>query len=222
MDDVNPIDLFLDTAHSPTDDGRMRKILIVIAAVLALLVGLQHFQNNPVRHGPGVLAAEAPVQVNLGHGARTRKGDTTLTTRAHFDITARVLSRKDYSWGKGADLVPTDLALGWGNMSDSTVLAQIDISQSGRFYRWRTRTLPIPRREIEVSSANMHMIPADPTVERQLTRVRVGQVIHLKGFLVDASRPGGWRWKTSMTRNDTGAGACELIYVESVEAVREP
>ena len=49
-----------------------------------------------------------------------------------------------------------------------------------------------------------------------------GQVIRLEGFLVDASRPGGWHWNTSMTRNDTGAGACELIYVESVDVVPEP
>jgi hypothetical protein len=169
-----------------------------------------------------VLAAEAPVQVDLDHGARLQKGDTTLTTRAHFDITARVLSRKDYSWGEGSDLVPLDLALGWGRMSDSAVLAHIDISQSGRFYYWHVKEFPIPRREIETSSANMHMIPADPGVKSQLESVRTGQIIHLEGFLVDASRPGGWHWNTSMTRNDTGAGACELIYVESVDVVPEP
>jgi hypothetical protein len=48
--------------------------------------------------------------------------------------------------------------------------------------------------------------------------VRAGEVIHLQGFLVDASRANGWRWRTSMSRDDTGDGACELVYVESVEA----
>lgn len=200
----------------------MRKILIAAAALLVLLGALRHCQHRPVHHGPGVLAAEAPVQVNLRHGAQLQKGDTTLSTRAHFDITARVLSRKDYSWGEGADLIPMDLALGWGRMSDSAVLAKIDISQSGRFYYWRVKEFPIPQREIETSSANMHMIPADPGVKRQLEKIRAGQVVHLEGFLVDASRPGGWHWNTSMTRNDTGAGACELIYVESVDVMPEP
>ncbi len=195
----------------------MRKLLIAAAALLLLLGVLKHRQHSPVHAGPGVLAAEAPAQVNLRHGAQLHQGATTLATRAHFDITARVLSRKDYSWGEGADLVPMDLALGWGRMSDSTVLAHIDISQSGRFYYWHVKELPIPRREIETNSANMHMIPADPGVKRQLEKIRTGQVIHLEGFLVDATRPGGWHWNTSMTRNDTGAGACELIYVESVE-----
>ena len=197
----------------------MRKLLLVAAALLVLLGVLRHGRHSPVHPGPGVLAAAAPVQVDLDHGARLQRGDTTLATRAHFDITARVLSRQDYSWGKDADLVPMDLALGWGRMSDSTVLASIDISQSGRFYSWHVDEFPIPRREIETSSANMHMIPADAGVKRQLEKIRAGQVIHLEGFLVNASRPGGWHWNTSMTRNDTGGGACELIYVESVDVV---
>ena len=197
----------------------MRKLLIAAAALLLLLVVLKHHQHGVVHPGPGVLAAEAPIQIDLDHGAQLQKDNTTLATRAHFDITARVLSRKDYSWGDGADLVPVDLALGWGRMSDSSVLANIDIRQSGRFYYWRVKAFPIPQREIETSSANMHMIPADAGVKRQLENVRTGQVIRLEGFLVDATRPGGWHWKTSMTRNDTGAGACELIYVESLSVV---
>ena len=56
-------------------------------------------------------------------------------------------------------------------------------------------------------------------VKHQLEQVRQGQVIHIEGFLVDASRSDGWHWNTSMTRDDTGAGACELIYVESIGVV---
>jgi hypothetical protein len=81
------------------------------------------------------------------------------------------------------------------------------------------KEFPIPRREIETSSANMHMIPADPEVKRELEQVRQGQVVHIVGFLVDASRTGGWHWNTSMTRDDTGAGACELVYLESLDIV---
>lgn len=195
----------------------MRKLLIVAAVLLALLAVLKQRQHHPLHPAPGVLAAEVPVQVNLDHGAQLQQGNITLTTRAHVDITARVLSRKDYAWGDDATLIPEDLALGWGRMSDSAVLAHIDISQSHRFYYWHVKELPIPRREIETSSANMHMIPADAGVKQQLEQVRTGQVVHIEGFLVDASRADGWHWRTSMTRDDTGAGACELIYVESVD-----
>lgn len=197
----------------------MRKLLITAAMMLVLLGIMVHSRHRPLHPEPGVLAADPPVQVDLDHGAQLQQNNITLTTRAHFDITARVLSRKDYNWGADAKLIPEDLALGWGRMSDSNVLAKIDIRQSNRFYYWHVNEFPIPRREIETSSANMHMIPADAGVRYELEHVRVGQIIHIQGFLVDATRPDGWRWKTSMTRNDTGAGACELIYVESLDTV---
>ena len=193
------------------------RLLPILAVVLIGWCGVHHWRHREVIQPPGVLAPDAPRQVDLDDGAILQRGDVTLATRAYFDITARVLSREDYSWGAEASLVPEDLALGWGRMSDSAVLAQIDISQSGRFYYWRANAFPIPRREIETSSANMHMIPADAGVRRTLERVRKGQLVHIQGFLVDASRPGGWRWKTSLTRRDTGAGACELVYVESLD-----
>ena len=198
----------------------MRKLLIVVAASLLLLGVLKHRQHAAVHPGPGVLAAAAPVQIDLDHGAQLQKGDTTLATRAHFDITARVLSRKDYPSRADGDLVPVDLAMGWGRMSDSAVLDRIEISQSGRFYFWRVKDYPIPRREIEESSANMHLIPADAGVRAMLDRVRAGEVVRIEGFLVDASRPDGWHWNSSLTREDTGNGACELVYVESLTIER--
>jgi hypothetical protein len=68
-------------------------------------------------------------------------------------------------------------------MSDSAVLAKIEITWSDRFYYWHVDDFPIPRREIEASSANMHMIPADAGIKRQIA--------HIEGFLVDASRADG-------------------------------
>lgn len=195
----------------------MRTLVIIGVVLLALLVIMSRQHSGPVQQAPGVLIVETPRQTNLAHGATLQRGDVMLTTRAHFDITARVLSRKDYGRSNDGDLIPVDLALGWGRMSDSDVLSQIDISQSGRFYRWHVTEFPIPRREIETSSANMHIIPASADVERMLKHVRSGEVVRLQGFLVDASRKDGWHWKTSMTRNDTGGGACELVYVEELD-----
>lgn len=164
-----------------------------------------------------MIAADDPVQAPLDAPvAALHVGDFTLAPRARFAVTARVLSTENYTLDAGAALVPEDFALGWGRMSDSAVLADIDISQSGRFFYWHTREFPIPRREIETHSANMHLIPADDAVRRALRRVRVGQVAEFEGYLVDASRADGWHWSTSMTRADTGSGACELFYVERV------
>lgn len=194
-----------------------------LIAALTLLLGwgaLSTWQHRALNQPPGVLAPDTPLQENLGDDVPPlQRDDVTLTPRAHFVVTARVLSRDDYSLGADARLIPEDLALGWGRMSDSAVLAGIEITQSGRFYYWHVKNFPIPRREIETSSANMHMIPADAGVKRELEKIRPGQIVHFEGFLVDASRKDGWQWKTSMTRDDVGAGACELVYVESINPV---
>ena len=65
-------------------------------------------------------------------------------------------------------------------------------------------------------SADMPL-PADAGVRRALGRARVGQLVALDGYLVDANRADGWHWRTSLTRDDTGDGACELFYVTSVD-----
>jgi hypothetical protein len=43
--------------------------------------------------------------------------------------------------------------------------------------------------------------------------VQQGQVVKFSGQLIEAKASDGWRWQSSLTRNDTGNGACELIYV---------
>jgi len=63
----------------------------------------------------------------------------------------------------------------------------------------------------------MHMIPAYEDVAFQLENIPVGSVVRLKGVLVSVQGPGGWRWRSSTSRTDTGQGACELVWVESVE-----
>jgi hypothetical protein len=197
----------------------MRKLWIGVALLLVLWGGTSWWQHRPLHQPPGLIAPDEPEQDNIEDGAKLQHDGVTLTTRARFILTARVLSRADYSWGADAKLIPEDLALGWGRMSDSAVLASIDISQSDRFYYWHVKQFPIPRREIETHSANMHMIPADAGVLHDLKEVRPGEVVHIEGFLVDATRPDGWHWNTSMTRDDVGAGACELVYVESLGIV---
>lgn len=196
----------------------MKKFLIL----LILLGAGWHFYSQPgrVTLGPGVQAKEAPWQEAISSPNSHRVDNYTITELADFRIKAKVLSKKNYSMGREADLSPTDLALGWGSMSDENILDQIKISQSGRFYRWRVESFPVPRREIETSSANMHLIPANDTVDNALQEIRNGDIIELSGSLVNVeSDNDGWRWKSSQTRNDTGKGACELIWVESLQIV---
>jgi hypothetical protein len=192
---------------------------LLIALLIGLLAWMLQSRHDRVELGPGVRAPDTPEQLAPETPDSFDLKGYRITPLADFRVRAKVLSRETYSLGREAELSPLDLALGWGRMSDEAVLQQIDISQSGRWYRWRTPKYPIPRREIETHSANMHMIPADDYVEDALDDVREGQVIELSGQLVAARAEDGWHWTSSLTREDTGARSCELVFVERVRIV---
>ena len=192
---------------------------ILKAFLLTYVVwGAWHWNaNRPIHALDGVLAEGEPQQTIIEKGEKLQMGRWTLTVRATYHITARVLARESYHFDSMADLVPEDLALGWGPMSDNRVLRTIDISQSNRFYYWRASTATlIPKEAIITHSANTHIIPQTSAIARALARLRPGEVVTLSGELVDAVRNDG-RWlKTSLVRNDTGAGACEVMLVTEV------
>ncbi|MCG2633358.1 MAG: hypothetical protein J4A00_00325 [Gammaproteobacteria bacterium] len=192
----------------------MWRLLLLVLMLLGALNWWRY--ERPVDPGPGVLAPEVPRQRVLVNAAPVRLKGFTMMPLASFALDARVLSREDYHWDTGARVSPTDLVLGWGPMSDGAVLDQIRISQRSRWYRWRVKQFPIPQRAIEIHSANMHLIPADDGVRRRMQSIRVGQVVSIEGALVEVNGEDGWRWRSSMTRNDVGDGACELILVKQI------
>lgn len=150
-------------------------------------------------------------------GGQLQLGNHRLQALQPFQLEeALVLGREDYRFDRGAQVSPTDLALGWGPMADPGISRQIEIRQSNRWYYWRADELPIPRREIERHSANMHMIPASAAVAATLDSLQEGARIRLSGQLVRVDGDDGFRWVSSLSREDTGSGACELVWVEEL------
>jgi hypothetical protein len=195
----------------------MRLAPVICAALV--VAGLYHwYSTRDIDRAPGVLAADEPEQSDIRAGGGIDRDGFRLVPRAEFSAKVRVLHREDYDAGPLAKLVPTDFAVGWGPMSDSQVLAGIEISQSNRFYYWRTENWPIERRQIELHSANWHVIPENASVRDTLARLRTGSLVELRGRLVDIEgKEGGMR--TSLTREDTGAGACEILLASWVRVM---
>lgn len=191
----------------------------VIYALVATAVLYWAWSSQEIKHSPGSIAPDEPVQTSLDRSVKPWELDGfKYTPLAQIDLRARLLRSERYRFDEGAAMSPVDFALGWGRMSDSAVIDQLSISQYGRFYyyAWRGQP-PIPASEIVRSSANMHLVPSTDAVKRTLFRARAGQVVALSGKLVQIDGPGGWKWKSSLTRSDSGAGACELVWVEDVE-----
>ena len=204
---------------------------LVLALALAAGLGYNYWKGHrqiQVEAPPPVtlsVAADtsAPRQRDLSRQPVFRVNGYTLTGLAEFSMGARVILARHYSSDREADLSPVDLALAWGPMADPDVLAAISFSQSGRFYHWRYQgTPPIPRREIEQNSANMHMIPSSREMAQQLQAVKPGDLVRLRGYLVRAESQEGWLWTSSLTRDDTGGGACELIFLQELHVLKSP
>jgi hypothetical protein len=189
----------------------------LLLALIASGVGIASLvSGGAIDRPPGVLAPGEPQQ-RLMQRPAFPLGDYQLTPLADYDIEARVLSVERYSTDGGARLSPIDFAVGWGPMSDTAVLEHFRIKQGGRFFSIYPDPQAINLQTALLSAANMHLIPGSSDMRDEFKRVRPGHVVRLRGKLVSVTGPDNFTWKSSLTRNDTGAGACELFYVESLE-----
>lgn len=194
-----------------------RRFFIAAVVLFAANQAWTAYSHRPLPRAAGVLVESAPVQRELDSVRPLVRDAFTLTPLASFAFEARVLLVSRYRFDQESALSPYDLGIGWGPMSDTAVIEQLGLTQSSRFMYWRWRDAPpIPEAEITRSAANIHVIPANSVVERQIAALRPGQIVAAKGVLVEATRDDGWRWRSSLSRDDGGNGACELMYVESI------
>jgi hypothetical protein len=193
----------------------MKKGLIALALLIIVLVYF-FYPETVVTYPVGITALDQPKQTNITETKEWNLNEFRFKTLAEYQIKARVLSRNNFSVGKESEISPFDLALGWGPMSDQSIIDKIDISQSNRWYSWKAEVLPIPAREIGLNSANVHIIPKDEVIEKKFDRVYEGSLIELKGYLVEVTTTDGWRWRSSLKRDDTAGGSCELFWVEEL------
>jgi hypothetical protein len=194
---------------------RERWVLLALG-VAAIGLGFGWWQGCPVAHPAGVLAAAEPIQSDPDSRAPWPFRNHRITPLARFELRARLLGVERYRLDRAAELSPVDFALGWGPMSDSRLLRDISVTQRDRWYFWSAANLPVPPSEVAGHSANMHLIPANASVERHLLSARPGQLVTLRGQLVRADGQDGWQWVSSLSRTDTGDGSCEVVWVESV------
>lgn len=193
----------------------LEKRLIVVACVLMMLGHL--VARWPVSRAPGVLVPEEPVQTAASKRIVGEHDDVQLTRLADYRIRARVLGTQRYRFDRLAAVSPLDLALGWGAMSDTRVLEDVRMTQGYRhtYVQFEREMASGTRHRL----ANTHVIPADDDVLDALYDLKRGDIVTLTGELVEVTAP-DFVAQSSLRRDDTGDGACEILLVRSV--VREP
>ncbi|AKC83286.1 hypothetical protein IMCC26134_11780 [Verrucomicrobia bacterium IMCC26134] len=194
----------------------MKKWLL-FAALAAFAWGFFH---KPEAGWKGLPAERDPQQDTQQLPAPINYGDYTVTPLARYALKAVVLSRSRYRNDASAEIAPLDLALGWGSMSSASVINELTISQSGRWYEysWGSQGSPLEPDDIARHSANTHCLPATPELRSRLLAVRRHDLVALSGYLVAVSGPDGFTWRSSLSRDDTGGGACEVMWITALES----
>jgi len=198
----------------------MKKTLIFIVFITLIFVYF-FWPEKVITYPAGITAPEKPRQINLTINKQWQSDEFTIKALAEYKIKARVLSRNNFSVGKESKLSPVDLALGWGPMSDQEVIDKIKVTQSNRWYHCETESFPIPMKEIMLNSANVHIIPKNDLVKDKLDEIYKGSLVEFKGYLVEVNTADGWHWKSSLRRDDTAGGSCELFWVEELDIFDE-
>jgi len=189
-------------------------ILLVCAAFL----GLAFFWDGPEpRTAPGPLVVDEPEQYEVSQRQWQFK-DVQVTALASFRVRARVLLTEHYWWGNDAAVSPVDLTLGWRLMSNQEVLDGLHLYRMRRAYAWTARNnrLPAAGEEINSHAANMHMVPATEELAGRLRSIHRGDLVDIRGYLIEIKFPNGGVWRSSLSRTDSGNGACELVWVNDL------
>ncbi|VTU26314.1 hypothetical protein RA8CHR_03316 [Variovorax sp. RA8] len=208
-----------------------RTLLLLGAAALAL--GFAFDARLPAR--PLLLPATHadPVQTAAAQPAfATHVGgvDYRIAPAADYDIAGLVVSRHDaeawWDWIHAASndhLNVVDLCLIWGANAADGAYEKMSFS-SGQFVCYvSSKDASVWRPEYLRSLSNNHLLTDSAAVARRLRGLRVGDQVRLRGQLASYSHDAGFAFTrgTSLTREDTGNGACETLFVRDLEVLRK-
>jgi hypothetical protein len=138
-----------------------------------------------------------------------------------YDVLGVVLSASSYDVTWTNDVADVDVGLLWGPRREA-LKERYKFFQMGRWLFWRTETQVTneDRAEVTRHSSNNHLIA--PEGSKRLgwafRRIAQGDLVRLKGSLVRITSGEGTLYAQSSTsRDDTGDGACEVVWVDELQ-----
>ncbi len=193
----------------------MLKHIIFIG--ILFISGYLYMTERSITHGPGIVAPAEPAQQPAFGVGELVHDSFDINPLAEFTIEARALSKKRYTTDKLGELAPLDVVFGWGPMSDERNLNEVLFKQSERYFNWQMTNPPLPLHKMVQHTANIHLIPSSPDIEKKLWEIRKGHVVKIEGYLVEATSEEGHKFKSSMRRNDYGEKSSELLWVKDIQ-----
>ncbi|MCU4564311.1 MULTISPECIES: hypothetical protein [Acinetobacter] len=164
--------------------------------------------------------ASTSSEYNIANGLSPIEKDQSISVLQPFQGNFRILGSKVYQNDEQAKFSPIDYAVSWGLFAQPEIARHISVKQYDRYLNWKIPKLPVPAEQAMQMVSNMHIIPANPEIAQQIKQVKRGDLVYLKGDLVEI-KDKNLVWKSSLTPTDTGDGACELFRVQAIHWVEK-
>ncbi len=205
-----------------------------MAAGTVLLIAslfMRHALPPPSELGPELRNEPLQQPVQVAPFQTTVRGVTyTVKPVADYEIWGLVVSNHDtsswWNWihkASNDNLNVVDLCVVFAENVKSGGYAGLDYS-SGQFVCYvQTSSSEKWQRFSMRALANNHLLADRPSIVAKLRDVRIGDQVRIRGWLSEYAHNHGFAFTrgTSLTRDDTGNGACETIYVQEVEVLRD-
>lgn len=219
-----------------------KKPLIVVVLVCLLIFGL--FKLFKANANPVVVEKEyeyvndfddinPPIQNNY-KGATTMMVDNVFIDVdyvAYYEVSGRVVAKVSYMANNVENmLAPNDVALVWGKLATNEYMNKFTFDAHGdRFVYWKTTDMEWYRnhtsdKEVTRMHSNNHLVTNDKELLAEINSIKKGDYVKIKGYLVNMywlENNSNHTWKSSVSRDDIGDGACEVIYVTDVKWLKE-
>lgn len=195
----------------------VKKVLYLSIVVLIISIVTTDVSSRDFT-GPEYI--EPPRQVNLAEiETLTIEGDegpVELQLLATYRISAAVKSIEDYTTDFTSQISPRDFALAWADINKPRIDRYVSYSQKERWYYFTLKGgSGVDIDYVDLNTANTHIIPANDEVAALVKDVTLEDYITMEGYLVNAIFTNG-SWSSSLIREDTGDGSCEILYVTDI------
>jgi len=191
----------------------------IILLVLLFFAWKQYYYiESAPSVGAAILSGGGPF-VSSSDLSSFREGDFTYSPRSIFEIDARVLEASHYYFDRMSRISPMDIVVGWNDLSDESVTDLIDFSIRDRDYSWELDNAPISSNDVAAQTELLHLIPKNGRIKSLMKTIKIGDVVVVRGYLVDVKSAAGLKWQTSGNRPGKGQTSGKLIYVTDLEII---
>jgi hypothetical protein len=196
--------------------------ILPLALILTSLYSCRRKNELPIHEHFVPTARQDPVQTPAEQSPFTVQINEeihTVTPLFDYAIAGMVVSSgfsKTLAEHRKDSLNILDVGLIWGDNLDTDLYRKLEFYNDGVWLHARTEDGAAWERLNPLQLSNNHLLSNDPDRIRLIRTVKRGDVIQIKGWLVNYSGRG-----SSVNRTDTGDGACETIWVEDFTILQE-